>query len=275
MPDLNLTDAFPDYDQDAWQALAEKGLRDADFSSLVKKTDDNIPRGPLATAADLPNSIAALPRAGAPLLDGRPWHITTQMRDTNIAFANQQALEDLTGGASALRLSLCARGVGVKTKNDLKRLFDQIITDLVPILIGPQPDMSKLDLLAGLPEMQSAHICLGLAPKTKDLKARAQDLPETWRAVTINAARVHETGGTEVQELAYLAASAAYTFRVLGPELAAKHIGAELTTNQDAHLSIAKLRAARRIYARIAESFGASETTLPLHAMIRGRICCA
>jgi len=49
-------------------------------------------------------------------------------------------------------------------------------------------------------------------------------------------------------------------------------MGVELTTNQDGHLSIVKLRAARRIYARIADSFGVENEPLSLHTITSKRM---
>ena len=248
--------------------MVKKGLRGAEFESIGKTTDDDIPRGPLSTADDLPPTIAPLPRAGAPLLEGRPWHITTQVSDPDISYANHQALKDLEGGASALRLSLCERGITLQNKNEMKRLLDQVYTNLVPIIVGPN---NKIENAALFEDFKDAHIYLGLGPKTDGLEKLATNLPKNWRLLTINAARVHDTGGTEAQELAYFAASAAHAFRRLGKS-AAKHMGAELTTNQDGHLSIAKLRAARRIYARIAENFEVYDAPLNLHVVTSTRM---
>ena len=268
MPDLKLTQNFSKVTETDWLALVEKGLRGAKYETLLKPTDDGLIRGPLSKANDAPQDIAPLPRAGAPLLDGRPWHITAQVCDPDIAHANKQALEDLTGGASALRISLCERGVQIKDKNEMKRLLDQVYTGLVPLIIGPNSKSSNAALFE---DFKDAHICLGLSPQSDGLEDLAQGLPDRWRLLTINAARIHDSGGTESQELAYFAASTAHAFRRLGKD-AAKHIGAELSTNQDGHLSIAKLRAARRIYARIAESFGVDDAPLSLHAVTSTRM---
>ena len=268
MSDLKLADDFIQASQADWEALVKKGLRGAEFESIGKTTDDDIPRGPLSTADDLPPTIAPLPRAGAPLLEGRPWHITTQVSDPDISYANHQALKDLEGGASALRLSLCERGITLQNKNEMKRLLDQVYTNLVPIIVGPN---NKIENAALFEDFKDAHIYLGLGPKTDGLEKLATNLPKNWRLLTINAARVHDTGGTEAQELAYFAASAAHAFRRLGKN-AAKHMGAELTTNQDGHLSIAKLRAARRIYARISENFEVYDAPLNLHVVTSTRM---
>jgi len=226
--------------------LVKKGLRGASFESLQQK----------------------MAKTGAPLLEGRPWHITAPVRDPSIAYANKQALEDLSGGASALRLTLGDKGVAVKNANEAKRLLDNIYTDLIPIIIAPNNDISNAELLK---DFNNVRISLGLGPKTEGLAKLAKEIPETWRLITINATLVHDTGGTEVQELAYFAASAAHAYRILGDD-AAKNIEAELTTNQDGHLSIAKLRAARRIYDRIAESFGVTKAPLSLHTITSKRM---
>ena len=268
MLDLQFTQNFAEKSKADWDALVQKGLRGADFETLLKITDDNIVRGPLSTSEDLPKNIAPLPRAGAPHLDGRPWHITAQVSDPEIAYANTQALEDLGGGASALRISLCERGIAIKNKNEMKRLLDQVYTDLVPIVVGPN---NKIENAALFEDFKDAHIYLGLGPKTEGLIELARDLPKNWRLLTINAARIHDTGGSEAQELAYFATSAAHTFRRLGKDTA-KHMSVELTTNQDGHLSIAKLRAARRIYARIAQEFGVSDAPLRLHVVTSTRM---
>ncbi len=268
MSDLKLTQNFPETSHEDWQALVEKGLRRVEFETLLKPTDDGMIRGPLSSAAELPKDIAPLPRAGAPLLEGRPWHITVSVSDPDIAHANKQALEDLTGGASALRLSLCERGIQIKNKNEMKRLLDQVYTNLVPIIIGPNSSTANAALFE---DFTNAHIYLGLDPAAEGLAELAKTMPPTWRLITINAAAIHDQGGTEAQELAAFAAGAAQAFRVLGAE-AAKHISVEITTNQDGHLSIAKLRAARRIYARIAESFGVDDAPLSLHAVTSTRM---
>lgn len=266
--DLELARDFHDVDTTQWRGLVEKGLRGADFESLLKTTDDGLTRGPFSEDAHRPETIAPLPRAGAPLLEGRPWHITATVSDPDIAYANQQALEDLEGGASALRITLGGGGIEIKNKNEMKRLLDQVYTNLIPLIIAPNTELDNAKLFE---DFKDSHICLGLDPSVEGLAELATTVPPTWRLININTAEVHEQGGSEAQELAAFAASAAQAFRALGKD-AAKHIGAEITTNQDGHLSIAKLRAARRIYARIAESFGVSDAPLSLHAVTSGRM---
>ncbi|MEP1231009.1 MAG: methylmalonyl-CoA mutase family protein [Litorimonas sp.] len=268
MSKLDLFNNFPNVNRQDWQSLVEKGLKGAAIESLIKTTDDALTRGPLFTQDDRPDAVAPLARSATPLLDGRPWHIAAIARQSDINLANQQILEDLSGGASAVRLTLGTNGIKAQSHNDIKRLFDKVHTNLIPIIIAPNNDIENQHLFHAY---HNTHLYLGLGPKTDGLNELLQNCPKTWQLITIRASRVHNTGGTDAQELAYFAASAAYAFRHLGKN-AARHIGVELTTDQDGHMSIAKLRAARRIYARIADSFGVDNAPLCLHAVSSNRM---
>ena len=275
-----------------WMALAEAGLKGRKFEdALERRTDDGIVRGPLSTQDQRPTKLTRRIRNSDAHLEGRDWHIAAPVRDPDIAYANGQALRDLKGGASALRISLDASGAAgtaVRSVNDLKRLFDGIHTDLIPIAISPGDTAKYSALLAAHAPWHGLSISLGMSPLAHALtRGIAPDLRDTlqaaiwtrehaptWKAITINAAAVHEAGGTEAQELAYLASAGAAYMRALlekglAPDEAAGLIAAELACDQDGHLGIAKLRAARQIWAQITESFGCADTSrnLSLHAV--------
>ena len=254
--------------RDIWHENAQKALRGADINSLTQQTADGLTRGPLSDASDRPEDFAALPRSAQPLLDGRPWHICAPVRDPDLKFANGQLLRDLKGGASAARISVGENALTLSA-NDLPRLLEGVHKDLIPITLAPHDDAALFDVFEPLSRM---HVNLGLSPRMTGLDALAQKAPKTWSLVTVNAASISEAGGTAAQELAYLAAGIAKSYRVLGAQHGAKHIGAELTTDQDGHMNIAKMRAARRIHARISEAFGAKNAALTLHAISQKRM---
>ena len=147
MPKLDLADNFNAARHEDWQKLVEKGLKGADFESLAKHSEDGFVRGPLSTESDRPQNIAPMPRAGAPLLDGRPWHICAPVRDSELSFANTQMLNDLNGGASAVRIRLGEGGIAVKHASDIKRLLEQVYTDLIPITLAPNNNIGNACLL--------------------------------------------------------------------------------------------------------------------------------
>ena len=251
---------FPDTTESDWRAACETFLKGKPFDHLVRKTEDGVVRGPLFTADDLPPQLARLDRTDAPNLDGRPWHVTVPIRETDLDAANAQALENLKGGASAIRIE---DSVHIARRADLERLLDGVFCDLCPIVFAPgSRNRDVADIALRTERLQSAHVCLGLDPSEAD---DLSPYPDHWRALTVTSARIHEGGAGPVLELAVLAAETADAFRKLAPT-AAPHLVAEIAADQDAHIGIAKTRAARRLVTRIAEAFDAS-TDIPLHAV--------
>lgn len=255
MTELQLQTEFPDYHRDDWQALAEGGLRGAEFDTLISQTEDILTRGPLFDAGNRPVDHASLPRRGAPLLEGRPWHICAAISDADLAFANEQVLADLKGGASAVRITRS----GFTRRAEVRRVLEGVHLDLVPLIIAPGSDAAEFVLQ--MDELTNTPVTLGLDPLGEQ-----PDCPNEWRAFTANAAAIHEAGGTDRLELAGFAATTAETFRRHGPSVHA-HMSVLLSLGTDAHLNIVKIRAARRIYTSIANAFGIEDPSLPVHAI--------
>ncbi|GLQ21236.1 methylmalonyl-CoA mutase family protein [Algimonas porphyrae] len=255
MTDFRLHDDFPDRTRDDWHSLAEKGLRGADFDTLISRTEDGLTRGPLFDRDGRPDGHTARSRTDTPHLEGRPWHICAPVTDPDLGFANAQLLADLKGGASAVRID----SKGVTRRADLKRLLEGVYLDLVPVVFAP--DCQAAEHALNLPDLTDAHVSLGLDPLREK-----PDCPDPWRPFTANAAAIHEAGGTDALELAGFAATTAEAFRRHGPALH-QQISVLLAVGPDAHLNIIKLRAARHIFAAIADAFGVEKPTLPVHAI--------
>ena len=251
---------FPDTTEAEWRTACERFLKGKDFDALVRHTEDGVTRGPLFTAADLPSHLSRLASVDAPNLDGRPWHVTVPVRNSDLDAANVQALENLKGGASAIRIE---DSVPIERRADLERLLDGVFCDLCPIVFAPgNRNRDVADISLRTERLQTAHVCLGLDPSEVD------DLslyPDNWRALTVTSARIHEAGAGPVLELAVLAAETAEAFRKFGAD-AAPQLVTEIAADQDAHVGIAKTRSARRLVTRIADLFGGS-TDIPLHAI--------
>jgi methylmalonyl-CoA mutase len=255
MTELTLHSDFPNHTRDDWRNLAEKGLRSASVATLSSKTEDGMTRGPLFDAASRPDTQAPLPRGDAPLLSDRPWHICAPVVDRDTAFANEQLLADLKGGASAVRLM----GQVLNRKADLKRCLEGVHVDLVPIIFEPGNSIAQYAL--AIDDLAGSPVTLGLDPLGK-----RPAVPEGWRAFTVNAAVIHEAGGTDMLELAGFAAITAAAFKRHGPAVH-DHMSALFAVGTDAHLNIIKLRAARRLYASIAGAYGIETASVPIHAI--------
>jgi len=167
-----------------------------------------------------------------------------------------------------LRFKLGEETLNIKNSNELDRLLDSIYTEYIPIVITPNNSIDNIDLFK---KLKKSSVYLGLNPLTNNLENVVNNLPGNWRAITINSCKVHNNGGTEAQELAHFASSVAYCYRTFGEEIS-KHLNVEFCTNQDAHLSIAKLRAAREIYSNITKEFGIKDAAITIHSNTSSRM---
>jgi len=260
---------FPEPSLADWQDMVTHGLRGGNFEILQRQTEDGIARGPLMSADDLPQNLTALARSDVPLLDERPWHIAAPVRDPDLAHANQQLLDDLKGGASAVRIEL---GVEIADRNDLKRVLEGVFTDLVPLTFTQGAKVA--DAVISVNGFKAAQVNLGLDPlrDADGIKDALKTSPDSWRVMALNPAAIHEAGGTDVQELAGMAAALADAMRRHGGTITAKHLIIHVAADRDAHLSIAKFRAARRLTLHISKAFGADGNQIPIHAVTSQRM---
>lgn len=273
MSDLISKTDFPLNTFEEWRDSVEKGLRGKPFDTLLRKTEDAIVRGPLLRAEDLPPSLATLGRANAPLLEGRAWHIAAPVRGKNLGHANQQLLEDLNGGASAVRIEA---SLSLSNQSDFKRVLEGVYTDLVPIQFVPSALTTEMvQHLTELERLSSAVVWTGLDPvkTTKILLSAISSVKPKWRLLGVSPAQIiHEAGGTNVQEIAGMAAALAESMRIHGVSVTTQHMVIDLAAGCDTHLTIAKFRAARRIILRIAAAFGGDGSEIPLCAVTSQRM---
>ena len=296
---------FPAQTAASWRVLAEKALRGADFETTVERhTIDGLKRGPVFF--DRPagtGAVDTLPRDGQ-----LPWGMRQSIVEATPDTANTAALDDLMGGVSELELRLDSTGQFGLKANELELLdaaLKGVDLSLAPIhldsLDGQGHHAHLLLTLFARRRLDGEHLQggLGLAPveraarqgialddqcfpKARGITELAQAAFPQLKVFRCDGALAFEAGGSEVQELALMAASAATYMRImleagLSADQAATAIEARLAADTDIHLTIAKLRGARRLFARIAQGFGAGESAqrLTLHAATSGRMMSA
>ena len=298
--DLPLAAGFDARNEAAWRAAIDKVLKGADFEKrLVSETADGIKLQPLyEQAADAVVLAGDTVTARA----GRRWAIAQRVDDPDPAAANRLALADLEGGADTLALTAAdgfdARGFGLPAFDDpiLDRLFADIGLDMITVRLGPSFSgaaraQALCDLYArrGL-EPASAQIHFALAPlaqlsATGTLAAEwaeeADQLAATIRDlsargfqgpfVAADARPVSEAGGSEAQELAFAIACAvaylrALSERGLAAADAARAISFTLAIDAGQFEGIAKLRALRKLWARVLDASGLPITPVHVHA---------
>ncbi|TIW78454.1 MAG: methylmalonyl-CoA mutase, partial [Mesorhizobium sp.] len=286
---------LPNPDAKRWQALAEKALAGGSFEEkLVSRTDDGIRIEPLsqrATAAD------PWPRTNP----AAPWIVSQRVDDPDIARASAQALEDIAHGATGLSLVFegapNAFGYGLpRTAEALERVLDGVPLNRVQVRIDAHPwsravadwllaflskrrsDPTKLNLSFGI---DPAAIFAGTGRLRTSIEALQESMPQSLAhffsmgvpGVLLEAdGRVfHNAGATEAQELGTMMASVVSYLRMFEKArqplvYAAPYIGFALSVDQDQFLSMAKVRALRKLWARIQEACSIPASTASIHA---------
>lgn len=288
---LTLAGDFPAASREDWQKLVDGVLKGAPFEKLVGKTYDGLSIAPIQIRA-----------RGARVVAGRapatPWQIVQRIDHPDAAAANAQALHDLENGATGLSLvfarSAAARGFGLPaTQEALSRALDGVYLDAG----------IALDLDAGLDAADVARLLAtlvkerGLDPATlavrfgldpagtaatrggsdaawpqlaTDFAGTARELAAAGFKGPVASADgrvIHDAGGTEAQELAFVLATLVAYLRALESggialETARSMLAARLATDADQFLTMAKFRALRLLWARIEEACGLSPAPL-------------
>jgi methylmalonyl-CoA mutase len=282
---LALAAEFPPASRGDWLKLVDGVLKGAPFEKLQSKTYDGLRIEPIYTRA---RDAAAIPGRAA----AAPWQIMQRIDHPDAAAANAQALQDLENGATGLTLvfagATAARSFGLApTAAALARVLDGIYLDAGIALefeIGPQArDMAghfadlvrqkgiapaAVDIRFGLDPIGAAAASGGSpAPWADIAKAVGGTVKQFASAgfrgpfVAADGRIVHDAGGSEAQELAFVLASGVAYLRALedaGIALddARRMIYTRLAADADQFLTMAKFRALRLLWARVEESCG-------------------
>ncbi|MFJ9848173.1 methylmalonyl-CoA mutase family protein [Streptomyces sp. NPDC101150] len=258
--------------------------------ALATDLQDGIRIRPLYTAED---ASAAAGHPGFPpfVRAGRPegtavagWDVRQRHVYTDPGRANESALADLENGVTSLWLTVGDGGIPV---TGLPQALDGVYLDLAAVVLDPGADFTAAaEELLRLYEASGVALSeasgnlgadpLGLLARTGDdgplrvqlaaaarLAERCTAEAPKLRALAVDALPYHEAGGSTAEELgASLATGVAYlralTSAGLSVDDACRQLEFRYAATADQFLTIAKLRAARRLWARVAEVCGAS-----------------
>lgn len=283
--DLRLGSEFPPATREQWLKLVRAVLKDRPFESLIARTYDGLPIEPLhARAAD------TQPLAGRAA--GRPWIVMQRVDHPDPAAANAEALYDLENGATGLTLvcagSINANGFGLDGSTEgLARALDGVRLDdgiLIDFNVSAETRGVVRHFAALVKRRNIApatvRMCASLNPIGGMAAAGGSPLPwkelasafatlvrelaaDGWRGpfAAADGRIVHNAGGSEAQELAFALASAVAYLRALEAagialDAARRMIYFRLAADADQFLSMAKFRAARKLWARVEEACG-------------------
>jgi methylmalonyl-CoA mutase len=283
---LGLDASFPAPTREDWLTLVASVLRGAAFDSrLVTTTDDGLRTEPLYDRDRHAQPIAG--RAAA-----APWQILQRVDHPDPATAADEARHDLENGAGGLCAvfagAIGARGYGLApSEATIRRVFDGLTTDLgIAIEFEPGPQAAQTarglaDVLVrrGIPPERTA-IRFGIDPlgalavngrarqpwsaEASDFAALLQGLAEQGFRGPLAVAdgrAVHDAGGSQAQELAFVLSCAVAYMRALeasGVALvdARRMIFFRLAADEDQFLTMAKFRTLRLLWGRVEEACG-------------------
>jgi methylmalonyl-CoA mutase len=281
--ELPLAAEFPPATREDWLKLVRAALKDRPFERLIAKTYDGIPIEPL-----YPRAVGAKPVAAR----RGPWTVQARVDHPDPAVANAEALHELENGATGLTLvcagSLNANGYGIGGSADtLKRVLEDIYLDAdVTIDFNVSPEtrdivrhfaalVKTLGIDASSVSMLGSINPLGGMAAAGGTNQRWSELAKTFSGfigelagqgfrgpfAAADGRIVHNAGGSEAQELAFVIASAVAYLRALDAhgialDAARGMIYFRLAADADQFLTIAKFRAVRLLWARVEAACG-------------------
>ncbi|MET9666451.1 methylmalonyl-CoA mutase family protein [Streptomyces sp. NPDC006475] len=273
--------------------LRKAGKDTADTAAedaLSTAIEDGISTRPLYTAGDGAYDSAGLPGFAPFTRGGRPeggavsgWDVRQRHDRPDPERTNEAVLADLENGVTSLWLTVGPAGVPV---SGMATALKDVYLDLAPVVLdaGAEFDAAARELLRiheerGLaPEAALGNLGadpLGHAARTgayDDLAghtAAAVELARLChtsrpglRALTVDALPYHGAGASAAQELGCSLATGVAVLRDLtaaglSVEAACGQLEFRYAATADQFLTVAKLRAARRVWARVAEACGA------------------
>lgn len=302
--ELELAAAFPPAERDRWREMVKGVLRKSGAATedtpldeieglLTRESYDGVPIAPLYTRDDAPPGrpgLAPYVREVRPDGEGiAGWDVRQRHADPDPAATREAILADLENGATSLWLRLGDGGLPVAA---LPEVLRDVMLDLAPVVLDAgdrAAEAAEAFLSLAAERGNAADVSgnlsadpLGVTARTgarvplddaAALAARCvREFPKL-RSVVADGTPYHDAGGGDAEELgAAVAAGVAYLRALTGAGLSVDEafgqIEFRLAVSADQFSSIAKLRALRRLWARVAEVSGASEgTSARVHAV--------
>ena len=283
------------------KAMVAKTADGITINPLYLPDPDSVPPGgPLPGTAPFARGFRALP-------DSPPWDIGVLHEGPDVAMANNAILGDLQGGANSLTLKIAGpgqSGLSITSVDGLDGVLNGVHLDFAKVYLeagarfeeiasyltelyarrGLTGDQARggihADPLGTLASNGSLPMPLdeALAALTRVAKTVSETYPGVTTALA-DGTPYHDAGASEAQELAYVAATVAAYLRALeaggmAPADGLPKIAVSLAADVDQFLTLAKLRAARMVIARIAEACGALDAarSVSLEARTSGRM---
>jgi methylmalonyl-CoA mutase len=296
-----LLSEFPGHTYEQWHAAAEALLKGASFEKLlVSKTYEDITIQPIyrrEDIADLPHrkhfpgadSLVRGSRTGGFL--GNGWEVSQEIHASSVQEFNRIAHEGLNGGQSELNVG---KSLVIDRLADMRVAFSGIATEAISTFWqsgGKSIPIAALFFAAARQsgiEPGQLRACFDNDPFADLLAGESVDLPQRFdhiaalsayasakapavRSVTVRGDIYHNSGASATQELGYVIS----TLVAYIEEMKTRGISAAdfmprvricLSVGSDYFMEIAKIRATRWLWSKIAGSYGVEHPPVHIHA---------
>lgn len=309
---LALAAGFDRPDEQAWLALVDKALKGADRQRLVSRTADGIEIQPLYREATGEVGVpGAAPFWRGATADGSTvagWQVRQRHDHPDPRIANRAILDDLAHGVTAVELKLDTAfaqgddepdGVMAYDAAGLAEALDGVMLDLAPVQLdapgrGVEAAEAFLSVLAErgtAPEAARAELGLdpigavalgradpeGAVEPTLELLHRVVGAWPELGLLHVDGELYHAAGSSEAQELAAAIATGIAYLRAtdaagLEPQIVASRMAFTLAADADLFLTIAKCRAARRLWAEVTAACGIPDVPMRLRVRTAHRM---
>jgi methylmalonyl-CoA mutase len=252
--------------REVWLERAAAVLKGGSFEERLVRTVDGIRVEPLYGRIDAPRAERA---------HEDPWIVHQRCDHPDAARANAQALDDLAGGATGLTLAFrghaAARGFGIDTAR-LAQVLEGVELHAIALRVeGPAEAARNVASFIATRPLDPARldISFGLGDPSEARNVIAQG----FRGAIMEAdgRPVHEQGGSDADELAFVLYEAVRHLRALE----AAYTGVTLAAHQDMFMTLAKFRAMRLLWRRVTEHAGLPDAALRIHGETSFRMLAA
>lgn len=235
-----------------------------------------------------------------------PWDIRQSFAHPDPSVTRNEILRDLERGVTSIELAIDGSGQAGCVVSNLDQLtiaLEGVRADIAAIGLDPRgagsgaAEAALLALWAQRQDrpasqklafnispvralMRTGHVAGGIDAAMKTCAALVETLATFFPDATSLVADgriAHEAGASEAQELAILTADGVDTLRrldaqTLSPKIAAQQLVFKLSVDANYGIGIAKLRAARRLWARVEAALNLPAQPMMLHAVTSARM---
>lgn len=286
---------FPEPNYRQWQerveqVLRKSGLLDEDAPApdpvedvLATTTYDDLTLHPLYTASPVESGYPGMPpyvRGSGPQGCVSGWDVRQQHRHPDPAETNREVLADLDNGVTSLWLRLGTGGLAV---SELADALAGVHLEMIGVHLDAGPDcVPAADAflqLARQRQVQAGTLRgnlgadpIGVQARTgkpaefdwaRELATRCAEQYPGLRAIAVDGLPYHDAGGSDAEELGCSLAAAVTYLRelegTLGVDAACGLLEFRYAASADQFGTIAKFRAARRLWERVTRECGIAE----------------